>query len=309
MDLGVLWIVIKPILWELRYVILVQLLLILMLIYKSVKRRGLIPKIVNWAKNLPKEYVIITLIATAVSVSSVLLFVNFPFNEHGWTGLLKNLLPNIIVDAISIVITAFIITHFISKAQGRKEKRESFQTIRVHHSLLVSNLATMYNTMMSKRPSLYFIDTYTGTSSNYRFQMTELKWSSELVNTRIDDDFFEREVVYTLKIFPDIIHNSKSESSRSNAYACKHEYVLDYFLESTKIELEKFITKYSAFIPKELTRRIVNLESIILADKELVPWLPNGLKKWTTKDYVETYEELGLRIYALFEYYEEFYQD
>lgn len=296
------------IIWEGRYALVILFFMILYVIYKEEKRREWLPKVVSWVKDLPKEYVSIALIASGVSVACMFLFVNYPFNENGWTDLLKNLLPNIIVDAISIVITAFIVTHFINKAQGRKEKSESFQTIKVHHSMLVNNIAIMYITMMSKKPCLNIINTYTDTSKSYRLLMMELKWAIRQLESRIDDNFFEKKVVYTLKIFPNITPR-ELDSSRSNAYASKHQYILDYFLESTKEELEIFITKYAPFIPQELTKRIVNLESMILADKELIPWLPNENMGRTSKDYIDTYKELGNSIYALFQYYEEFYQD
>jgi hypothetical protein len=231
-------------------------------------------------------------------------FVYYPFNDNGWTGLIKNLLPNIIIDAISIVVTAFVVTHFLSKAPGRREKEESFQTIRVQHSMLVNKIVAQYITMIRKQPHTEYINTYKSISSSYEFQMHKLHHIANNMGDYLKKDFFNEKVIYNLKIFPNI---TISEPDEIGHYASKHRYLLDYFLESTKEELEKFIIKYADFIPKELSNRIVHLESMILADKEFVAWLPNGV--WTLKDHRDAYKELGNRIHALLSYYEEFHKN
>ncbi|MDJ0287133.1 MULTISPECIES: hypothetical protein [Bacillus] len=198
--------------------------------------------------NIPKEYKWIAALSFFLSAILTAVFMN-RYNCSQW---LDSILPNLIVDILLIPVTAIFITILVNntqkKIEGREAKEEAFYTIGVQHLELTVCLSNIY---------------------------FSIKGDIERIKS---EDYDSKKLLHE--------HTNYYLNKAMEASSITTEN-LSVFRNDTKEILSGYIYKYISILPKDLARKIVELEGML--QKE------------------EDYKKIGDKILDIHNYFKGFY--
>ncbi|AIF68426.1 hypothetical protein GZ22_18550 (plasmid) [Terribacillus saccharophilus] len=255
---------------------------------------------VGWRKtwrsliSQPREHMRIIYISYGLFLFGVWIFVYYLIDKD-WTELFENLLPNFITELFFIPITVILITNIINKAQENKAREDAYHTIGAVHLNTINPIVIDYIQLVTARP--------------YK----DLYMNNSVIREELLDTIDNLESTITGDHINGIITYYKFDEDKTVAIKKRlhHNQFLAIYKEKSTQRLDKYLTKYVAVIPKDLTKKIIRVEQAFLHKKLKVYY--NNLGKamnWEstilTTEFYAAYKELGDALYDLVTYFKKY---
>ncbi|MGG3192994.1 hypothetical protein [Priestia aryabhattai] len=253
---------------------------------------------------------------TIITVIIMLLVQHFTdgLNRGFWLSLV----PNVIIDMLSILITSYIIAVLLQKSEEKKAKERVYKMLGKRFELMMNRISKNYINLVTKKPCT----TVSPNDKQYLYDLIlQIKELSSDNTEYIQKDFLKKEVEYLgnelseLSLgFVNINHSHRQAqgitlSTLSEEKFASHQVFLNFFKKDTKEKIDSFVSKYVSVLPEELREKIFNLENSLL-DNVFVTPLEFGVQldisnaKFNVEDFQRAFKELGTDIYQLMIYFE-----
>lgn len=225
--------------------------------------------------NKLKEHIIlVTAIVIIISIMLLIQYYVIGLNKGFWVSLI----PNIIVDMISILIASYFVTHLIQKNRDKKVKENTYKLLGKKFSAISTRLADYYIKFVTKG------NYRSGKDETLLFNKVKEVYSN--INNYVDKDFANKDIkVITVKNYYTLNPNEWAQEE-----SWDYQKFTFHFKKVITEDINKFISCYITVLPEELIKKLLQIENYFLHGYFITP-NEYGLKAQFADYNIEINEE------------------
>ncbi|WP_310876546.1 hypothetical protein [Priestia megaterium] len=250
----------------------------------------------NKYKLLKEDWILVLVVLAIISTNIALQGYFKSLDSEFWFSLI----PNFIADAISVLLSAYVITRLIQKGEERRAKEKVYKALGKRLDALNTKVAEKYIHFITKKP----------TKESEQGLTNQVKDLSNNIELYVTSNFVREEI----KVFsynpsqPTDIFNSVTEEMWSYQKFCY------FFKKQLKESLDEFINRYISLLPEDLRENLFIIDDLLMTGIFVTP-LEFGVEldisnaQIKEEDFQKVLSELGEEIYKLMNYFQEFKGD
>lgn len=255
-----------------------------------------VKKVKNKYKLLKEDWILVSIVLAIILINIVLQGYFKNLDSDFWFSLI----PNFIADAISVLLSAYVITRLIQRGEERRAKEKVYKALGKRLDALNNKVAEKYIHFITKKPAKE-------SEQGLINQVKDLSSNIELYVTAN----FVREGVKVFSYQPGQttdIFNSVTEEIWSYQKFCYS------FKKQIKESLDEFISRYISLLPEDLRENLFIIDDLLMTGIFVTP-LEFGIEldisnaQIKEEDFQKVLSELGEEIYKLMNYFQEFKGD
>lgn len=237
-----------------------------------------------------KEHIfIITFTIITIGISFLILYSLKEVNRE----IIVSIIPGIMVEMLSILITYYFIAYLLSKSEEKKAKFKAYKLTRKRYKGLILDIGRKYVHLISRKPFGY--------KSN---ECQEMKQKIEEIMNNLEQlvppDFMNEKIEWHPIV-------QKPTEVSSEIKKIEHQLFCKISKEENQKIFEEFISRYMGFLPDDLRESLLTVETLF--QNTLATPLDFGLKigfEVDQKEYIRNLKTLGEELIFLLEYFDEF---